>query len=161
MEQSYERYTSLLNELYTLYQRDTTVVALQKAIDAQYDIIKNPLHELQMALPFTFVDAILDIARQENIGLEQPRVAKSFYQELIDILTALPILELKLAFTPTYAQLKEIVTWWRHLTNEYILLDITIDKQVLAGAVIGFEGTMQDLTLNKYLSSTLGQNKAH
>lgn len=155
MKQSNERYQVLLNELFTVYQRDSTVVALQKAIDAQYDTVKNPLHELQMALPFTLVDAILDIAKHENIKLGQPAVAKTFYQELIDVLKALPLLELKLAFTPTYTQLKEIATWWRDLTQVHILLDIIIDKHVLAGAVIGFEGNMQDFTLNKYLSTAL------
>lgn len=155
MEQSHERYAVLLNELFTVYQRDTTIVALQKAIDAQYDTVKNSLHELQMTLPFTLVDAILDIAKRENVELGQPQVAKTFYQELIDVLKALPLLELKLAFTPTYAQLKEITTWWRDLTHVHILLDIVIDKHVLAGAVIGFEGNMHDFTLNKYLSTAL------
>lgn len=159
MKQAHERYQVLLNELYTVYQRDTTVVALQKAIDAEYDTVKNSLNELQMALPFTLVDAILDIAKQQNIELGKPEVAKTFYQELKDALKELPLLELKLAFTPTYAQLKEITSWWRKLTQVHVLLDIVIDKHVLAGAVIGFEGTMQDFTLNKYLSSTLPQTR--
>jgi F0F1-type ATP synthase delta subunit len=161
MKQTNDRYNVLLSELFTVYQRDSTVVALQKAIDAEYDTVKNPLTVLQMSLPFTLVDAILDIAKHENIELGQPAGAKIFYQELIDVLKALPLLELKLAFTPTYDQLKEITSWWRDLTQVYVLLDIVIDKHVLAGAVIGFEGNMQDFTLNKYLSNTLPQTRPH
>ena len=139
MKQSNERYQVLLNELFTVYQRDSTVVALQKAIDAQYDTIKNPLNELQMALPFTLVDAILDIAKHENIELGQPAVAKTFYQELIDVLKALPLLELKLAFTPTYAQLRQITTWWRDLTQVHILLDIVLFENGMSGMIMDIE----------------------
>ncbi|MDA1316569.1 MAG: hypothetical protein O3B87_00915 [bacterium] len=159
MNQPNDRYQVLHDELYTVYQRDTMVVALQKAIDAQYDMVKNSLSELNMSLPFTFVDAILHIVKHENIELSKAETAKAFYQELIDTLKALPVLELKLAFTPTYAQLKQIAAWWRDVTQVPVLLDIVIDKHVLAGAIIGFEGNMQDFTLNKYLNATLPQTR--
>lgn len=64
---------------------------------------------------------------------------------------ALPILKLILAFEPSENVIASISRWARMNLEKGIILDVSLDRSVLGGAVIIYRGKFYDLTIKKKL----------
>lgn len=148
-------YDGLFSLIYTSEQSNACTNALQHAIDATYDTNKNVMTVLDTYLPYNITNTILELAKEYNINLRDGESATPFLTELLNILKAAPVVDITLAFYPTYDQLNEIVSWWRKEIEPHIILNIKVDPQLVAGAIIGYNGQITNLTLQEGLSSFL------
>ncbi len=154
MNDNYQ-YEGLFDLIFTSEQRNACVNALQHAIDASYDTKKDIMTVLDEFLPYNITNAILELAEDHNIKLRDGASATNFLTVLIDMLKNAPTVDITLAFYPTYAQLKEIITWWRKEIEPHIILNLKVDQNLLAGAVIGFNGEITNLSLQDSLNTFL------
>lgn len=75
---------------------------------------------------------------------------------------AIPIVTLELAFEPTEGVIKAIGYWFLKRLQTKVILDLHLERSIIGGAYIAFNGTYRDYTLqtkiNKYFakSSQLG-----
>ncbi|MBP9690571.1 F0F1 ATP synthase subunit delta [Candidatus Woesebacteria bacterium] len=148
-------YEGLFNLIYTTTQCNEAVNALQHAVDASYDTKKDIMKVLDSYMPYNLTNAILEIAAEKQINLRDGAAATPFLREVLETLKHAVIVDITLAFYPTYEQLSKILQWWRQEMNPHVVLNLTVDPQVVAGAKIGYNGSISDLTMKQDLSSFL------
>jgi F0F1-type ATP synthase delta subunit len=69
----------------------------------------------------------------------------------------LPEVHLTLAFTPTESFRKKISAWLQKEIGRPLFLKITVDKTILGGAIIIYNGRYQDASLRKKLDERLSR----
>jgi len=148
-----DRYSQLLKEVFTTQQSHILIDALGHIIGATYDSTKNLQTEIKTRLPFDQTNTIVEIVKENQIDLNDATQAQEFFSELVALFKTLPTVDLTLAYSPTYSELQQFSQWWRKNFKANILLDITIDKNLIAGALIGYDGTMKDYSLHKVLGT--------
>jgi len=146
-------YAQILKELYTTRQSNMLIDALGHAVDSTYDDKSNIYDVIRSFVPFDQYDTIVEIAKESQINLSNNPQAQTFISDLITILKELPTVDLTLAYSPPYEQLRSFSKWWRKNSQPYILLNITVNKELIAGAMIGYNGIMQDYSLHKVLGT--------
>ncbi|MBI2596708.1 F0F1 ATP synthase subunit delta [Candidatus Daviesbacteria bacterium] len=58
-------------------------------------------------------------------------------------------LELTLAYQPTHNQTKQIQDWFKENFDKKVSLAISVDKSLIAGAVIAYQGRIYDYSYAK------------
>lgn len=152
---SSDAYEQIIQEVYTTSQNNSLLEGLGRVINATFDTKKNIQDVIAHELPFDQTDTILEIAKENHIDLHDSKAAQEFFEGLVKILKSLPTVDLTLGYAPPYRQLQKFSAWWRKHTHAQILLDITVDKSLIAGAKIGYKGQMKDFSLNKVLDTYL------
>ena len=148
-------YAGLFDLIYTSEQCNACINALQHAIDASYDKKKDIMSVLDRYLPYNITNAILDLAEENNIQLRDSDTTTPFLTEIMNTLKKAPTVDITLAFHPTYEQLKGILKWWRTEIEPHIILNLQIDPTLVAGAVIGYNGEITNLSLQVGLNTFL------
>lgn len=154
-----EKYKPIHDQILTTQQNELILDALKQAKNSIFDQTKKSHEILKNKLPFDLADLIFESAKEANIDLEDSNQAQNFYKEIETSLQNRPIVDLTLAFGPSYELLQKISNWWNKNIEPNILLNIKIDKKLVAGAIIGYNGIMKDFTLRQILGTYL-ENKA-
>ncbi len=76
---------------------------------------------------------------------------KAFLTETYKTISTLPILRLTLAFEPSESMINNISYWARSNLEEGIIIDLTLDRNLLGGALIMHKGKFYDFSLKKRL----------
>ena len=71
-------------------------------------------------------------------------------------LRALPEMKLDIAFFPTDNFLNRISQWLQKEFDQRIILDITVNPKVVAGAIIEYQGNWRDFSLAKKIDQLFG-----
>lgn len=70
-----------------------------------------------------------------------------FFKNIKEVISSLAYIELKIAFEPTMETLYKLSDWTRKNINPMVCLDIKIDKRILGGVVITYNGKFKDYSL--------------
>ncbi len=127
-------------------------------LDEEIDLLLQSIYHLEKDI---FEDTLEKMVRI-RVAMEIRKLVKqdtSSKKEEIKILLsnmyrticALPIVQLTLAFEPSEAVIGNISRWARKNLAAGILLDLSLDRSVLGGAIIVYHGKFYDLTLRKKL----------
>jgi len=155
-----DKFSTIFDEIITTHQNNLLLDVVKQAKTAVFDTNKKSHAVLKEKLPFDIADIILEAAKIEKIDLDDSAQAEKFYSEIENNFKNLPTVDITLAFSPTYEQLKKISSWWRKNFNPEILINLKIDKKLVAGAVIGYGGNLKDYTLHQILESYLNKKVA-
>lgn len=98
-------------------------------------------------------DAFLAIWEQQNISLTDHQKLQVSLHELRDYLLSCPILALVLAISPTEKMLTDTCIWIRANVHPLILLAISIDRGIVGGVLMTFEGIYKDYSLRSRLDA--------
>lgn len=95
------------------------------------------------------------ISLLEEIG--QKKLEKETY-ELEEKLRSLAEMKLEIAFLPSDDFLNRISQWLEKEFGQKIILDITLNPKVAAGAIIEYRGFFRDFSLAKKIDQLISQN---
>jgi F0F1-type ATP synthase delta subunit len=125
------------------------------------DEIDSLMHSLYHVDLYKFEDALsqfvrLRIAREirkliQLHSLNTKDEIKEFFSDAYRAICRLPILRLTLAFEPSESIINTISHWARTNLEEGVLLDLSMDRSVLGGAVIVYRGKFYDYSISKKL----------
>lgn len=83
---------------------------------------------------------------------------KEKLSEIETIGNNLPMVTVELAFEPTEAIIKTISMWFMRRLNAKVILDFKLERSIIGGAYISYNGTYRDYTLqtkiNNYFPKT-------
>lgn len=113
-----------------LYQ---TGFDLEKALLEQFGIQKK--------------DKFLTLLRSNNISQGSNIALKDFFTKLQQKAVSAPVLSLIIAFEPDEQTLKGISEWLALNVHEQVLLDIKVDRKLVAGTSINYKGKFLDYAL--------------
>lgn len=94
-------------------------------------------------------DHIITILRTNNINIESLPAVKEFVFILMSKISSLPVLSLTIAFEPNAQTLKSLSEWFFINLHKQMLFDITIDRDVIAGAKITYNGKFFDFSVKQ------------
>jgi len=144
-------YKEIIDGIFTVAQKNTFVNAVQHAIDASFDQNKEVRYVLDMYIPYFQTDQILSLAQSLHVDLRNQETASSFYKELLNVLNQLKEVDLTIAYTPNYDQIKRIAEWWRKEVDPYIILNLKFDRDLIAGAIVGYDGVSKNVSLREHM----------
>lgn len=98
-------------------------------------------------------ESILLTLQEQNIGLSDYARLETFFSALKQQLAAIHTLHLTLAYHPTNEQVEQLSDWVRQATRSFVVLEIRVNPDQIAGAVITYKGKYVDLSLKKKLSA--------
>lgn len=64
-------------------------------------------------------------------------------------------INLTLAIEPSQALMKKIVSWFKKTAGPNLTLDINVDRSILGGMIVSYQGRYQDLSLKRKLDSRI------
>ncbi len=91
-------------------------------------------------------DTFLRLLREKKVNLDVHSL-KEFLDKLQTTVTALPLVSLTLAFEPQEQTLKLIADWFLLNIGKSVLFDIKVDKNLIAGAALFYNGKYLDFSI--------------
>lgn len=78
---------------------------------------------------------------------------KQFLNDLRTTIQNLPVIKLTLAYQPTRAQTGQIVSWLRQHYAPNLLVEVSYEPDIIAGAIIEYNGKYVDMSAVKKLDN--------
>lgn len=120
-------------------------------ITAIYEMLFRTNFNLENALTDQFginkKDRFIMILHANNVNPESLPAVKDFLFLLITKINALPVLSLTVAFEPHAQTLKTISEWFFINMKKQVLFEISIDRRLVAGAAITYNGKFFDFSI--------------
>lgn len=126
------------------YQLDTLSNLLYKNTKTVADILKETFTHEQMQL-------MLNLLQKNMIDGENKTEITEFFSFLTKSIRNLPIVSLTLAFAPSELLHARISEWLLKTTGKTMLINIHVDKNIIAGAIIEVKGETGDFSLRKQI----------
>lgn len=89
------------------------------------------------------------LKEQEFEKLDSRERQEEFLTELKENLQNIPQVKITVAFAPSDGFLKETSQWLEDEIGEKVIIDLTVNHKIVAGAVIEYQGRYLNLALNK------------
>lgn len=106
---------------------------LHKALTEQFGVTKS--------------DRFLSMLLNNNINAESLPEVKAFLNMLQKQISSLQVLSLTIAFEPNQQMLTSLSEWFLVNMKKQMLFDITVDRTVVAGAIISYKGKFSDFSI--------------
>lgn len=100
-------------------------------------------------------DRIITILRTNNINTDSLPAVKDFIFILMSKISSLPVLSLTIAFEPQEGTLKTLAEWFFINMHKQMLFELEVDRNVIAGAKIKYNGKFYDLTIRSTFEQIL------
>ncbi len=122
-----------------------------KEIDQLVDSMFKGQEELEEKM-----DKILSVDKKKNLfeylktsGVKPSSIisVKQELQKIKKMGDALPVVNLVLAVEPTYGIIKNISLWFTKRFGHKVIIDLSLERKLLGGAFISFNGLYKDYTL--------------
>jgi F0F1-type ATP synthase delta subunit len=94
-------------------------------------------------------DAFTRVMRENNVSVESHASLKEFFTKMQQQITSLPVLTLTLAFEPNDETMKALAEWFILNMNRQVVFEINLDRTLIAGATISFNGKTADLSIKE------------
>ena len=103
----------------------------------------------------TVSDRLLSLMRENNINIQSRDEIKTFLQKMHDMISALPVLSLTVAFEPQERTLKALSEWFVINIKKQVLFEFTVDHKLVAGATLTYKGKFFDFSIRPVLERIL------
>src|SRR6185437_14871208 len=113
-----------------IFQND---FAIEKALSAQFGINTS--------------DRLLAVMRENNINTQSRENIKTFLTTMQETISKLPVLTLTIAFEPQEKTLKSLSEWFLINMKKQVVFDFSVDKKVVAGATLTYNGKFFDFSV--------------
>ncbi len=150
MEDKIKKYQDLIELIRTtddLVKFDEEMdLLLQSIYYVDKDMLKDALEKTVRIRIATVMRKLI-----QRDTLSKREEVNALFLSVYKTICSLPMLQLTLAFEPSEAVIDNISRWARQNLAAGILLDLSLDRSVLGGAMIMYNGRFYDLTLRKKL----------
>lgn len=147
----------------TKSQASDFVRGLSNIIDKMYEVNFNLENAFSQEFGIDKRDKFMELLHEnshKNMSL------KDYLTSFIEQVKVLPELDITIAYEPTNDTLKAISQWFIISFGKQVLLNITVDRNLIAGAAINFNGKYKDYSfknqfneiVKKQLASNVSQN---
>jgi F0F1-type ATP synthase delta subunit len=102
---------------------------------------------------------IMQIFTKNNLNPNDRDIVVKFFKTLKELIKRLKVVKLILAFEPTGKTIANIHNFVKETLGIGYILEIEVSKEVLAGAVVIFNGKYVDFSLKKRIEDTFGTKR--
>lgn len=112
---------------------------------------KEAMSILDQTISYKSKEKLLQIAQQNKISITDEQAFQSFIETVKQTVSEFPEVTITLAFAPTQEVITVISGWFSVHAKKAMILDIAVDKSLIGGVIIGFNGMYKDFSLKKKL----------
>lgn len=152
-------FSKILEGIYTKQDAQTYLSALEEAAEDLYKVRSNVEKKLRDVLPTDLTENIIRFFREQGISLKSKKDFDWFLEGLKGQVNSLPVITLYVASNVSEKFLQETSDSLSKTLGRQVLLDIEIDKTLVAGAGIGINGMYKEYSVRSRLEEYLGKNK--
>lgn len=116
---------------------------IEKVLMEQFGVVKK--------------DALLSLLRGNNIGVDSTKTIKEFFTKIQETIAGLPVVPITLAFEPKEQTLKILSDWFMINLKKQVLFDISVDRKLIAGAAITYQGKYKDFSIKPKVNEILAK----
>jgi F0F1-type ATP synthase delta subunit len=120
-----------------------TSFSLEKSLQEQFGIQKK--------------DKFMAFLRDNEVNNESNSALGEFMDKIISKINSLPVVNLTMAFEPDQLTLRDISQWFV-LNNKQVLLEIKVDTQMVAGAVVDYNGKHNDFSVREIFKKIFNES---
>lgn len=146
-----ETFSDIITTIITKDDRDNIIVSLEK-LSGRAEM--NGFISLQdiSDIQFSLYNFLKDLANDGKIEL---LILKDLLEKIKDI----EVVRIILAFNPSMKFVSELKNDIEKLLNKNILIDININKEIIGGIIIDYNGKYTDISLAKELKEMFQKKK--
>ena len=112
------------------------MLSLKKSIELDFNLEKI----LQEQFGTRKMDKFISLLREKEIPLESNSPLNKFFGQIQETISTLPLASLTFAIEPNEQILKSVSDWFLLNLKKQVLIEPEIDPNLIAGAVVGFQG---------------------
>jgi F0F1-type ATP synthase delta subunit len=117
-----------------------------------YETSFNLEKTLQKNLGIKKKDKFISLLRSNKIPIDSTSTLVNFFERIQKEISSLPQASMILAIEPSEEILKEISDWFLLNLKRQILIDIQINPDIVAGAIVSYKGKQINCSLNPVLN---------
>jgi F0F1-type ATP synthase delta subunit len=114
----------------------------------------SAMEAVMKAVPYDLGVALNKLAIEHNVGMEDKAGVQKFFVKLQEDLSTMPVVKLTLAVKPKAELITLIHTWFYHTYHKIVLLDITVDPDIMGGSIVSAGGKYYNGSIGKRIIST-------
>lgn len=115
---------------------------------------KSSVEKSLSSISVDSAEKIMQAFSKNNLDINNKNTVVNFFKTLRELLKRFKVIKLILAFDPTRKTIENIHSFVKDIVGIGYILDIEISEDVLAGAIIIFNGKYYDFTLKKRIEDT-------
>jgi F0F1-type ATP synthase delta subunit len=129
--------------------------SLDSIIDQLYEVNFDINKTLADEFGIEKRDKFMELLRDSKMTNASNDTLKALLQNMQETVKKLPILSLSIAFEPTEAVLKSFLEWCLFTLNRQVIIDLEVDRNLIAGATINFNGKFKDYSIKPLLTEII------
>jgi len=126
----------------------------EKIYETDFNLEKQLLNEFGLKKK----DRFMTLLHENNVSIESNTALKEFFTQMQQQITSLPLLTLTIAFEPNDETMRTLAEWFLLNINKQVVFEIIVDRSLIAGAAIGFNGKEADLSIHDKFSKVVQNN---
>jgi F0F1-type ATP synthase delta subunit len=133
--------------LKTKNEANELIIVLEKLNEGIFKENFNLSELLTTITTYDLKTALEKFFQTESVGKSGGVELKSFILSLQKEINSLPVIHIILSFPASENTISYIHDWFYENYKRIVLLDISVDKSIIAGSVISYNGRAQDYSL--------------
>lgn len=149
-----EQLSAFFGQLYTVEDVTELNSRITMCVEHLYDARKKPLTVIES---FFSRAEVSQLSSWSGIEIEnaKPSDIQSILEKLKKLTLGLPVLELTVAYKPSAKIERRIVEWCEEAIGTNVILKFSKNPEIVAGAIVSFQGRMHDYSLEKKINELL------
>lgn len=149
MKKDISIYFDLITSLKTTQEVDALVCEIDALTLSFFESKKISMEKALSSISTDLASKIMDVFTKNNLNTDNRDTVASFFKALKELIKKFKVIKLVLAFDPTNKTIENIHNFVKETVGIGYILDIEVSQDVLAGAIIMFDGKYSDFTLKK------------
>jgi hypothetical protein len=152
-----EIYKTLLSMIHTIYDRDALIHELNVLDEHLFQASQSTREAIRTYVSARYAAELIHITTELGIGQTENGRLKSVVDEIIDQLSHMKELDLRVAFDPNEEDIQALSQWIRFHVGVNAILNVTYDPTVTGGAIITYGGAYRDYSLATRIDEQLAR----
>lgn len=125
---------------------------LARLANALFNTKIDAAKEIDLYVPFDKKEKLLMLFRDNGVNFQDLEATQKFLALTEETLDNLPVVKLQTAIAPRQETIDAISEWFTLQLNREVLLDITVEKDLVAGIVVINNGVVRDYSIKKKIN---------
>ena len=131
-------YDKLTKDIITVEDKNNLVKLIENA--------ENDIYKSKNKIPDVFEDVMKDMSESD---VKNPIKLKKIFEDIKTHLESIKIVEIEVASYLGSKSIKTISSWFRENLKEIVFLSLKVEKDILAGLKVAYNGKFLDLSKQK------------
>ena len=141
----------------TKKQANDFLQSLSNIIDQLFEVDFNLESVLANEIGIDKKDKFMILLRDLKMNNSSNEELKKLLLKIQDDVRKLPVMSITIAYEPNNTSLKAFLEWFLFTLKKQILIDIQVDKKLIAGSTINYNGKFKDYSVKPFFDQLINQ----